>query len=219
MSEASATCDLLVMGAPRERGLRAMFGTDKDRLTEAAACSVLRLQTPHEQFHVTVHKSKQDESFELLTHIGPRCLGAGLASPTKEALFDALSHRLEGAIPGASASQIHEALWARERTQNTGVGMGVALPHATLAEAEETVLGIFTTQTPLAYGAMDDQPVDVCVVTVGPPSERQAHLLLIATISRLILKTGLLPKLRAATDSAAMLEALEESLRKTESDV
>ena len=139
-----------------------------------------------------------------------------MASQTKEKLFDALSHRLEGAIPGASANQIREALWARERTQNTAVGMGVALPHATLPEAEETVLGIFTTNEPISYGAMDGEAVDVYVITVGPPSERQAHLLLLATVSRLILKTSLLTKLRAATDSAEMLEALEESLRQAE---
>jgi APA family basic amino acid/polyamine antiporter len=216
MSDVSATCDLLVMGAPRKRGLRAMFGTDKDRLTEAAACSVLRLQTPHEQFHVAVDQHRDEEDFELLSHVGPGCLGAGLLADTKESLFDALSHRLEEAVPGASAAKIKAALWERERTQNTGVGMGVALPHATLPEAEETVLAIYTTRTPIEYGGMDEQPVDVCVVTVGPPSERQAHLLLLATISRLILKTDLLSRLREAESDEAMYEALKASLRDTE---
>ena len=54
VADISAGYDLLVMGAPLERGLSALFGTAKDQLTEMAGCSVLRLSTPHDTVHAPI---------------------------------------------------------------------------------------------------------------------------------------------------------------------
>ena len=115
------------------------------------------------------------------------------------------------AVPGITAEEMNSALWAREKTQNTAIGDGIALPHATLGAAERSYLGVFTTAEPIEHQAHDGKPVDVCFVTLGPPSDRQAHLRLLAGISRLIMRTSLLERLRAAVSKAEVIAAVQDS--------
>ena len=74
--------------------------------------------------------------------------------------------------------------------QNTALGNGIALPHATIATAAKTYLGVFTTATPMDYGAHDGIGVDVFFVTLGTPGDRNEHLVLLGSIARLVKGTG-----------------------------
>ncbi len=211
MSNMTAGYDLLVMGAPAERGLKAMLGTKKDQLTEHAGCSVLWLSTPQEKIHGPIAVSGSSNKFDLLKHIEDGCLRAKQSIQNKNQAFTYFASSFAESNR-SSHEEIHDALWTRERTQNTSVGYGVALPHATIPGLETTTLGIFTLEDPLSYQAIDGQPVDVFIVTLGPPEDRQTHLLLLATVSKLILHTKLLDELRAATDADALQRALERNL-------
>jgi PTS system nitrogen regulatory IIA component len=99
----------------------------------------------------------------------------------------------------------------RERSQNTAVGHGVALPHATINGAQRTHLGIFTTAEPVDYQAPDGEGVQFFFVTIGPASERQTHLHLLAMVSTLALKTDLLSLLAEAEDAGEIGEAVAQA--------
>ncbi len=205
MTRATAAYDLLVMGSPQESFLRRLFGSSKDRLTEKAACSVLRLQTPRQEIHQALQP--QDEApCRLQQFMDLQFLDLRLEISRKEALFQRFAQSFAEGLPECSQASIYAALWERERTQNTAVGMGVALPHATLDNAKKIWLGIFTTQAPIPYQALDEQPVDVFFVTLGPPSERHTHLKLLARLSRTVLETDLLERLRGANSQEEMME-------------
>ena len=120
---------------------------------------------------------------------------------------------MTGTFRALEASDILAHLNERERTQNTAVGLGVALPHATVDTADRTYLGVFTTAAPIDYSAPDGEGVDVFFATIGPSSERQTHLYLLADVSKLVLKTSLLYQLRKAEDTDRIVAAIEESLR------
>jgi mannitol/fructose-specific phosphotransferase system IIA component (Ntr-type) len=79
-------------------------------------------------------------------------------------------------------------------------------------------LGIFTTAEPIDYQAPDGEGVQVFFVTIGPPSERQTHLHLLAMVSTLALKTDLLDMLRKAssTDEISKAVALAQTQLATE---
>jgi len=87
MAKATAAYDLLLMGAPMEHGLANLFGTEKDRLTEAAACSVLRLQTPHAQTHQPIMEPDKTQTINLLDHLNTGRFVAGLDANNKSAVF------------------------------------------------------------------------------------------------------------------------------------
>ena len=134
---------------------------------------------------------------------------------TKTDAFTRISEAF-ASTSGVTANVIANALWAREKTQNTSVGYGVALPHATMPGISETQLGVFTLETPMDYQAIDGAPVDVFIVTLGPPKDRRTHLLLLATISKLILHTDLLADVRAAENETALRDAFKTNLERLE---
>ena len=129
----------------------------------------------------------------------------------KEALFQHFAEAFSKSVPGVSPEDIAAKLWERERAQNTSVGDGVALPHATIPRAAKARIGVFTTAEPVDWQGPDGVPVDVFFVTLGPPSERQTHLLLLSTIATLVLKSSLLDRLRAAQTEDELLQAIKDS--------
>jgi APA family basic amino acid/polyamine antiporter len=212
--EASAAYDLLVMGAPSSRNFWSRFrGSEKDRLTEGAASSVLWLKTPREQVHGAFLPSGE-ESFDLLRFLEPRCIRAHVEGVRKESLFALIARDFENIIPEAKRGEIRKALWEREALQNTSVGGGIAMPHATLTSATRSYLGIYVTAKAIDYQAPDAQPVDIFFVTLGPPADRQIHLLLLAAVSNLALNTGLIEALRDGLKVADVLTAVETALKK-----
>ena len=213
LSALTAAYDLLVMSAPDVTLLRQIRGTDQDRIKARAGCSVLTVRTPRGRTHEAFAKLKAEapvEQCRLPEYVAPNALSARVQVPNKDALFSYFAKMFAPVLGNVSMQDIDAALWERERTQNTSVGHGVALPHATINDAKRAYVGVFTTDKPVDYLGPDDQPVDVFFVTICPPSERQTHLQLLSRIAALSLKTNLLERLREAEDPEAMRRAIEE---------
>jgi mannitol/fructose-specific phosphotransferase system IIA component (Ntr-type) len=219
MGRMTAAYDLLVMGAPDVTLLRQMRGTTQDRIKARAACSVLTVRTPRRRTHEAFATSAAERSTvcRLPEFVAPGALAADLDITNKDVLFQYFAETFEDAL-GVPARAIHTALWDRERTQNTSVGHGVALPHATLSEAEHACVGVFTTTKPVDYHGPDDQPVDVFFVTICPPAERETHLRLLSRIAALTLKTNLLDRLRESDSADEMRAAIEECTAEIETN-
>lgn len=209
--------DLMIMGAAPNRSLRArLFGTDKDNLTRNAECSVLWLKTSmlqtHEAFDVA--HTPVEEEFDLLSFVDEQCVLANSEITQKEPLFREATDLLAKHYPSISPLIITTALWEREQLQNTNVGGGLAIPHATLAQAATTdsAIAIVTTKQPIDYDSLSREKVDVLFFTTGSPNARQTHLKILAEISKLCSQTNFLDQARAATTPAEIIEALRSCL-------
>jgi PTS system nitrogen regulatory IIA component len=110
-------------------------------------------------------------------------------------------------LAGVAERQIYDALADRERLGSTGIGRGVAVPHGKLAELPR-LCGLFVRlERPIAFDAIDDQPVDLMFVLLAPPDAGAEHLRALARVSRLLRDLTICRKLRG-TDSADALYAL-----------
>ncbi len=221
LTELTARYDLLIMGAPPQPRLRDyVWGTSQYKLMRNAACSVLRLKTPPGRTHEGVDSTQPiraktgGDSHSLADYIDLRCVGTRLAFKDKEAAFAHFAEAFASVLPEQDESQILEAFWDREHSQNTSVGQSVAMPHATIRDASRAFLGVFTSAQPIEYQALDGEPVDVFFVTLGPPSERNTHLRILGDLSRLVLETSLLEKLRATETPEDILDAFAECERR-----
>lgn len=212
LSAVTTSYDLLVAGMPDTTLLRQITGTLEDRLMRQAECSVLLLKTPRVRTHEAYEKRTRHVSgaSPLLDHLLADAVQPRISATKKDGLFQHCARVFEPLLEGTTQKEIYDALWERERTQNTSVGHGVALPHATLPNAAGAVVGVFTTQEPIDYQGPDGQRVDVFFVTISPPSERQLHLQLLSGIAALSLKTNLLERLRSADRVEDVLAAVRE---------
>lgn len=128
---------------------------------------------------------------------------------SKKRLFHDLGELAEGSY-GLNATAVIEALIEREGLGPTGVGQGVALPHARIAGAD-TVKGIFLRlEKPLNFDAVDRQPVDLVFALIAPESAGVDHLKALALVSRTLRDTAICSKLRANSDPATLHTILTE---------
>lgn len=108
------------------------------------------------------------------------------------------------------ASIVIDALVERENLGPTGVGHGIALPHARLSTIEQ-VYGIFLRlEKPLDFDAVDRQPVDLIFALLAPESAGVEHLKALALVSRTMRDPDMQTKLRANTDPATLHAILTE---------
>ena len=207
--------DLLVMGGPPDRKyITRFFGTIEDQLTRRAACSVLWLKTSRTQQRTSsvAGSAGEHSDFQMIDHLRDDCVNVGIDLKRKEALFQHIAEQFAPLFPKLKPADITAALWRREEMQNTSVGLGVGMPHATLPEARESVVGVFTVAEPMDYGAPDKQKIDMFFVTMGPPSDRQTHLKILSSLSKMSLETNLLNDLRSASSRDGALAAIHTAL-------
>ena len=105
------------------------------------------------------------------------------------------------------AGAIFDALSDREAQGSTGVGNGVAVPHARLAGLDGMRAVFVRLEQPVAFDSIDDQPVDLIFALFAPVGADSEHLRALARVSRQLRKPELRQQLRSA-HSADALHAL-----------
>ncbi len=109
------------------------------------------------------------------------------------------------------ANDVIEALIEREGLGPTGVGHGIALPHARMPQVSN-VLGFFLRlEKPLSFEAVDRQPVDLVFCLLAPEDAGVEHLKALALVSRTMRSDDVCTKLRANNDPASLFALLTEA--------
>ena len=129
---------------------------------------------------------------------------------SKKRLFCDLAEIVQD-LHGLDYNSAFTALQEREALGTTGVGGGVALPHARL-EGLDQVHGVFVRlETPLDFDATDRKPVDLIFSLFAPEGAGVAHLKALALVSRTLREASVCAKLRANGDPAILYTVLTEA--------
>ena len=105
---------------------------------------------------------------------------------------------------GHDAAEILDALSEREQAGSTGVGHGVAAPHARLPGLQR-MRGVFVRlDQPVEFDAVDDQPVDLIFALFAPQDAGSEHLRALARVSRMLRQADLREQLRQARTADAI---------------
>jgi nitrogen PTS system EIIA component len=129
---------------------------------------------------------------------------------SKKRLFHELGEIAAQAY-GLSAARALDGLQERESLGPTGVGHGIALPHARLEDLTK-ITGVFIRlEKPLDYDSVDRQPVDLIFALFAPKDSGVDHLKALALVSRTMRDPAVVQKLRANTDAAKLHAILTES--------
>lgn len=105
---------------------------------------------------------------------------------------------------GLTTERVLEALLEREALGSTGLGSGVAVPHARVPGLNR-VTGVFVRlDAPVAYGSVDDQPVDLMFALFAPPAAGAEHLRALAAVSRALRSSEMRERLRQAHTADAI---------------
>ena len=111
----------------------------------------------------------------------------------------------------ALAASILEGFRDREDVMSTGIGQGIALPHARLASITAMRLALVRYPRGVPFQALDDHPVTLAFGIIGPPQAADMHVKVLARIARLVRKPGAIAALLEATSPEGVLEILREN--------
>ncbi len=132
---------------------------------------------------------------------------ANLKTNSKKQLIQEMSEKI-ALIVEVDEHVIFENIMDRERLGSTGVGNGVAIPHAQIKSISK-ISGMFAKlDKPVDYESIDEQPVDIAFMLLAPDGAGADHLKALSKISRLLRDPEYLTKLRDCQDDEALYSLL-----------
>ena len=109
------------------------------------------------------------------------------------------------------ASEVYGALTLRETMMSTGIGGGLAIPHALTPAVDRLCILLIRPEFPIPFDALDGLPVGVVFALLVPENETTLHLRTLAAVSALCRRPGFLDEIRSSTDSEAVWNRLRET--------
>ena len=146
---------------------------------------------------------------EIVDLLAPEAVLPTLRPQSKKQLLQELAAHA-AKLTALPERRIFETLIERERLGSTGMGQGIAIPHGRISGLDK-IVGLFARlETPIAYDAVDNQPVDLVFLLLAPDASGADHLKALARVSRLLRNQSACEKLRAASRPEVLYALLTE---------
>lgn len=139
----------------------------------------------------------------------PEAVKVVTAASSKKRLMQELGDLAQSAYD-LDADIVVDALIQREALGPTGVGHGVALPHARLPGLDQVVGAFVLLEKPIDFSAVDRQPVDIAFALFAPDGAGVDHLKALALVARTLRDSSFCTKLRANRDPGTLFTILTE---------
>ncbi|EJR5449444.1 PTS IIA-like nitrogen regulatory protein PtsN [Vibrio cholerae] len=102
---------------------------------------------------------------------------------------------------GQNATELFECMLSREKMGSTGIGNGIAIPHARMSDSENAVAVLLQCEEPIEFDSIDNRPVDLLFALLVPEDQCKEHLKTLACIAERLNDKQILKQLRnAASD-------------------
>lgn len=148
---------------------------------------------------------------KLSEHISKDCIISNLKSNDKMHAIKELTRLLEkrGKIDDLEA--VLERVLERESFDSTGIGSGIAVPHARINTIDELVCAIGRKREGMEYRSIDEKPVHLVFLILYPPVDSHKYLYFISSLSRLVMNENLVEKLMESASSTSMYKVLDKA--------
>ena len=128
-------------------------------------------------------------------------------SPAKEELITHLAQRMASSSLITDIAGFTAAVLERERATTTGVGNGLALPHAQLASVGDFVVALAVVAEGCDFASLDGQPVQVVALIAAPTTDRPRYLRLLSAVAAQLNRPEVRARMLAAPDDAHLVAA------------
>ena len=146
----------------------------------------------------------------LTKYIAKSCIAHNLEATNKADALKELSHLLFDKKRMKSVGPALDQIMARETTESTGIGHGLAVPHARVAGLKNLACAVGRIKDGLDFMAVDKKPVHIIFLICYPPTQQTTYLNFIATVARLLRDEDQLKALLGADSADDMYNTLEE---------
>jgi len=158
-------------------------------------------------------KSKEKGRMKLTDFISPRAIRADLAAGDKPGVVREMVQALQdaGEIDPAEMESIVKAIMNREELGSTGIGRGVAVPHAKHASVDRLVGTVGVSRSGVDFASLDGEKVYVLFLLVSPLDRPGDHLRALENIARQLRDDRFCRFLKQAKTPEEIRQLLEEA--------
>ena len=135
-----------------------------------------------------------------------------LKSKNKESSLNELAQLLHDQCSTIDLATICQLLQERELVGSTGVGNGVAIPHAKVRQLDQILICLGRSQGGIQFDSIDNQPVHILFMILSPADRPDEYLETLAKVSRFLKKSETRRQLRQATSAKKIVELFNSSV-------
>jgi nitrogen PTS system EIIA component len=125
----------------------------------------------------------------------------------KASLLKELAGRAAATI-NLPADVVAAEIEKRDELGSTGIGRGVAIPHARLREVKKPFAFLARLKTPIEFDAVDAEPVDIVFLIMLPAASQLDQLNALAAVARTLRDEGVLRRMRSAASTTELHRAV-----------
>ncbi|PEK42106.1 PTS fructose transporter subunit IIC [Bacillus toyonensis] len=142
-----------------------------------------------------------------------------LTASNKEAVIDELVEKLSGANRLNSKTEFKEAILKRESQSTTGIGEGIAIPHAKTKAVKQPAICCGRSVSGINYESLDGQPAHLFFMIAASEGANNTHLETLSRLSTLLMDEGFRKQLLEAKDEEELLRLFDEKENEKEEEV
>jgi Kef-type K+ transport system membrane component KefB len=151
---------------------------------------------------------RQAKPYRLVSFLSPKLFVRDVKADSRRDAIQELA-AVAAQHSGLDAARIEQLAWEREQVAATGIGHGVAIPHARLADIKEPVVVVGVSEAGLPFDAPDGQPAHVLFLLVTPRADPEVQLDLSADIAHIFREPHCLERVLRAETFTEFLAALK----------
>ncbi|MGZ7151727.1 PTS fructose transporter subunit IIABC [Bacillus sp. BC08] len=142
-----------------------------------------------------------------------------LTASNKEAVIDELVEKLDGANRLNSKAEFKEAILKRESQSTTGIGEGIAIPHAKTKAVKQPAICFGRSVSGINYESLDGQPAHLFFMIAASEGANNTHLETLSRLSTVLMDEGFRKQLLEAKDEEELLRLFDEKENEKEEEV
>ncbi|MDZ4775812.1 MAG: PTS sugar transporter subunit IIA [Alphaproteobacteria bacterium] len=145
---------------------------------------------------------------DLIEVLAPSAILPKVHASSKRQALQTICEALAEAA-GLDARSVFDAVQLRERLSGTGMGEGVAIPHARAAGLKHPIGAFARFDPPVDFDSLDGRPCDLVFLLLAPADRGADHLKALAKVARFLRKPDVRERLRAARGQDGLIAVFE----------
>lgn len=109
---------------------------------------------------------------------------------------------------GQNATELFECMLSREKMGSTGIGNGIAIPHARMTDSDKAVAVLIQCAEPIEFDAIDNRPVDLLFALLVPEEQCKEHLKTLSCMAERLNDKQILKQLRHAENDQELYDIM-----------
>jgi PTS system fructose-specific IIC component len=133
-----------------------------------------------------------------------------LKAKTKQTVIEELVNKLDAAGKLHDKEAFKDAIFAREAQSTTGVGEGIAIPHAKTTAVKTPAVAFGRSKEGIDYESLDGKPSHLFFMIAAPEGANNTHLEVLSRLSTLLMNTSFRSRIESASTEEEILDVIRE---------